>query len=168
METSQIMSIDSLVSYGFHEYPINPKFDKHDRHWSFCKRDSLGKKLYVEIRMWEFSKYSTPDNPNVENGWDAKCQFDMNGPKTFDVTISVRNMTPAQVMDWFENMHHKMGCTYYESYASMLCEDTPSYNCDKCGKFLPDSGGLCDGCQYEQESGGFRPVTLKKARKKSR
>ena len=161
-----IMTIESLVAYGFKEWPVNPQHDKHDRHWQFCKRDEKGKKLYVQVRLWAFSKYSNAER-TVEDSFDADVQFDMNGPKTFNVNMSVNNMTPAQVVEWFEKMHDTMGCTHYELYSDDRYNEEgeqTSYDCDKCGRYLPPEEAvapfLCPGCKYETES-GFKQVARK-------
>ena len=158
---SPIMTIESLLDYGFREWPKS-NHDNHDRHWQFCKSDEKGKKIYVTVRLWEFSKYSDSDRGYVEDSFDAESQFDMNGPKTFNVNISVNNMTPGQVVDWFERMHHLMGCTYYELYER---EDKSPNSCNKCGKFLPHDEAvdpfLCPPCKYEHDSGFIKPVIKK-------
>jgi predicted RNA-binding Zn-ribbon protein involved in translation (DUF1610 family) len=91
----------------------------------------------------------------------------MNGPKTFNVNISVNNMTPAQVVEWFERMHDIMGCTHYELYSHEQYNEEgekTSYSCDKCGRYLPQEEAvapfLCPGCKYETES-GFKQVARK-------
>lgn len=158
-EKPPIMTVESLLDYGFKEYPTNDH-EKFDRNWQFCKRDQKGKKLYVQVRLWGFSKYTTVDRI-VHDSFDADVQFDMNGPKTFNVTISVNDMTPSQVVDWFDRMHDKMGCVHYELY-----EDDEEMNPSQCecGKFLPPEDAmspfLCSRCKYEKES-GFKPVIRK-------
>lgn len=161
-----IMTIESLLDYGFKEWPV-AEHDKHERHFQFCKRDQKGKKLYIQVRFWEFSKYSSKERGTVLDSFDAQAQFDMNGPKTFEVTLSVNDMSPNQVVEWFEHMHNVMGCTYYELYADdQYNEDgeQTSYNCDKCGRYLAVEDSispfLCPGCKYEQDS-GFKPVVRK-------
>jgi len=160
-----IMTVESLLAYGFREWPVG-QHDKHDRHWQFCKRDEKGKKLYVQVRLWAFSKYSNTER-TVEDSFDADVQFDMNGPKTFNVNMSVNNMTPAQVVEWFEKMHDTMGCTHYELYSDDRYNEEgeqTSFDCDKCGRYLPPEEAvapfLCPGCKYETES-GFKQVARK-------
>lgn len=162
-----IMTIESLLDYGFKEWPKS-QHDKHDRHWQFCKLDEKGKKIYVIVRLWEFSKYSTPDR-EVADSFDAEVQFDMNGPKTFNVNMNdVDDMTPSQVVDWFERMHNLMGCTHCELYDER--EDETTHNCNKCGKFLSPEESfdpfLCPPCKYEHDSGFLKPVIKKKKNKK--
>lgn len=162
------MTIDELVSYGFREWPIG-QHDKHDRHWQYCVRDRLGKKLYVQVRFWQFSKYSRPDY-EAKDSFDAYCQFDMNGPKTFNVDISVNDMTPQQVIDWFENMHVRMNCTYYEISGEFDDEGNRlTYNCEGCGAYLPQPTEpyLCSACQYQKESGFKQPVPVRKLRRRA-
>lgn len=144
------MTIEELISYGFKEWPINRGLDKHDRHWQYCVRDKIGKKYFVQVRLWEFSKYSKPDNP-VQDGFDAYCQFDMHGPKTFNVDLSVTNMTPAQVVEWFGNVFDKLGCTYYESANDENC--TPDGHCETCGAYITIKESYCPKCQYQIDTG---------------
>ena len=163
-EFATIMSVESLESYGFREYQL-PGDAKHDRNWQYCLRDRLGKRLYVQVRLWKFSKYSTSDR-NVEDSFDAYAQFDMNGPRTFNVDLSVRDMTPQQVVQWFDNLFTKMGCHHYESIDDYESE-SDCYNCQKCGAYLGEllsknPTSLCPACQYETDT-GFSKV--KKARK---
>lgn len=171
---ANIMTIEALVAYGFREWPV-AQHDKHDRHWQFCKRDEKGKKLFVTIRLWEFSKYSSPERGQVQNSFDADCQLDMNGPKTFNVNISVNDMTPHQVVEWFENMFDRMGCTYYELYHHELYDDEGKqthYNCQSCGRYLPPPEAvepyLCQTCSYQHDSGGLKPVAQKRRIKRRR
>jgi len=158
-----IMTIESLVAYGFKEWPVN-QHDKHDRNWQFCKRDERGKKLFVTIQLWAFSKYSNADR-KVEDSFAADSSFDMNGPKTFNVNTNVNYMTPAQVVEWFERMHTIMGCTYYELYADEQYNEDgekTSFNCDECGIYLPPEDAvapfLCPSCKYQKDT-GFKQVT---------
>jgi len=167
-----IMTVDALVAYGFREWPIG-QHDKHDRHWQYCLRTELGKKLYVQVRLWAFSRYSSPERGRVHDSFDAEAQFDMNGPKTFNISCSVNDMTPAQVVDWFEGVHTRMGCTYYEKYADELYNEQGEkthYNCEECGRYLPPEEAvapfLCPGCKYEAES-GFKPGVLKRRKKRN-
>lgn len=158
VEPKVVMTIESLLSYGFKEYNRNAG-EKHDRNWQFCLRTKEGKKLFVDVRLWEFSRYSTPEN-KVQDSFDAKCQFDMNGPKTFNVDISVNDMTPAQVVEWFNDMFNKMSCTYYERYDEDDRPDSPPGSCVTCKRWLPPANRispyLCEECKYELES-GFKP-----------
>lgn len=167
-----IMSIEQLISYGFKEYTKAPH-DTFDRNWQYCLRTDLGKKLYVQVRLWEFSKYSTSERL-VHNSFDAESQFDMNGPKTFNVNCSVNDMTPAQVVQWFERMHDRLGCTYYERYADDLYNDDgvqTAFNCEKCGRYLQPEEAvapfLCPGCKYEKETGFKQPIPAPKKRRRS-
>ena len=166
-----IMSIEQLVTYGFKEYTVN-RHSTYDRNWQYCVRTPLGKKLHVDVRLWQFSKYSTPERGIVHDSFDAESQFDMNGPKTFNVQLSVNDMTPAQVVEWFERMHTKLGCVYYERYADEQYDEEgvqTSFNCEKCGRYLsPDEAValfLCPGCKYEKDS-GFKPGLLKRRPKR--
>jgi hypothetical protein len=168
VQKPNIMTIESLEAYGFREWPV-AEHDKHNRHWSFCKRDKKGKKLHVQIHFWDFSKYSTAEN-KVLDSFSGHAQFDMNGPKTFNVDISVNDMTPDQVVDWFDRMHELMGCSYYELYS-----DEDEYNdegvrvyfsCQECGKFLPPEEAkvpfLCPSCLYERDTGFKKPKLKRK------
>jgi hypothetical protein len=168
-----IMNIESLLAYGFKEFDVN-KHDKHERNWQFCKRDEKGKKFYVLVRLWEHSKWSNPSGlgsdafPLIfEDAFDATCQFDMNGPKTFDVTINVIDMLPGQVIDWFDQIHNKMCCSYYELYSYDQYDEDGNrvlFNCKNCGKYLPHEEALepflCFSCKYENDS-GFKPYIRK-------
>lgn len=165
-ESPPTMKIEDLISYGFREWPINPQVDKHERHWQYCYRDNIGKKFFVNVRLWQFSKYSTADRP-VEDSFDAYCQFDMNGPKTFNVDLSVRDMTPTQVVEWFNDLFNKMGCSYYERYGHEDCCDYIPSNCDKCGAYIPQpSGAYCPKCQYQVDTGFIQPRILRKKRRR--
>lgn len=155
-----IMTIESLVAYGFKEYSKNTH-EHFDRAWQYCVRDKKGKKFFVNVRLWEFSKYSRPDNI-VHDSFDSACQFDLRGPKTFDVTCSVNNMTPSQVIDWYENLFNRMNCYYYEIYADCDYDDEGekiSFSCEKCGLYLGRNSvvSLCDSCSYQIETGFLKP-----------
>ena len=134
-EKPPIMTIESLISYGFKEYKPN-QHDKFDRVFQYCKRDKIGKKFFVNVRFWMFSKYSRSDQV-ANDSFDASCQFDMRKEKTFDVTISVNDMTPSQVVDWFAEMFVLKNCAYYEKYAYDENEEQVSFNCNECGRYLP-------------------------------
>lgn len=105
--------IDALLAFGFKEFPIHQQLDRHDRHWQFCKRDEVGKRFFVQVRLWRFSKYSNAERV-VDDSWDAQCQFDMCGERTFDVTTHFQIPSPQEIVDWFNNVWERMGCTYYE------------------------------------------------------
>lgn len=155
-----IMKIEDLLSYGFKEWPINPKIDKHERHWQFCYRDKIGKKFYVQVRLWEFSKHSTSDRI-VHDSFDAYCQFDMNGRKTFNVDFCVSDMVPSQVVDWVNDMFEKMNCTYYEK-DEQICEEHYG-NCQECGAYIaPPVSFLCPKCQYKADTGFKQPKQRRK------
>ncbi len=156
-----IMTIESIIDYGFKEFDIHKDIDKHDRQWQYCLRDNIGKKFYVNIRLWAFSRYSTSERI-VFDSFDAYCQFDLNGPKTFNVDLSVNNMSPDQVVDWFHNMFLVMNCSYYEKYSEDL-ESCENY-CKNCNKYLTDNSTLCVSCQYECET-GFQKFIPKRKRK---
>lgn len=157
------MTIDELISYGFKEWPINPQLDKHDRQWQYCVRDEFGKKFFVQVRLWQFSRYATPSNPSIPDGFDAYCQFDMNGPKTFNVDLSVSNMTPAQVVEWFGNVFDKLGCTHYEASGAEIADG----NCEKCGAYIPNhSDAYCPKCQYQVDTGFKRGQFTKRKRRR--
>ena len=106
--------IDNLLSYGFKEYPIN-SYDTHDRNFQYCLKTDRGKKLFVQVRLWQFSKYSKPDNI-VEDSFDAYCQYDMRRDKTFNVSLTTYDMSPDEIVKWFDNVFEKLGCSYYEEY----------------------------------------------------
>lgn len=165
-----IMKIEDLISYGFKEWPINPEFDKHDRHLQYCYRDENGKKFYVNVRFWQFSKHSNLDRV-VEDGFDAYCQFDMNGPRTFNVDLSVRDMTPGQVVEWFNQLFDKLGCSYYEKHEHEH-KDHISNNCNKCGAYVTpedihSTSTYCPKCQYQVDTGFIQPKILIKKKSKS-
>ena len=111
------MTKQELIDYGFRPYQPNLQFrDRFDEGWQFCQRDGLGKKFFVNIQFWDFAKYSNSIH-TVDSGWDAWVQFDMYGHRTYNVHLnSVRDMTPAEVVDWFENIWIKMRAVYYERY----------------------------------------------------
>jgi hypothetical protein len=149
------LTIEELENFGFKEYPrAESNKERWDRNWQYCLRDKKGKKLFVEVRLWCFSRYSRPDNI-VYDTFDAECQFDMHGAKTFNVTINVNDMTPQQIVEWFENMHTKMNCVYYELY-DYDTESVPNA-CGKCRRYLsPDDAVqpyLCPICKYEYDTG---------------
>ena len=108
------MDIASLEQFGFKEWPTCPP-DRHDRHWQYCRKDEHGKRFFVQVRLWRFSKYST-DVRLVGDSFDAWCQYDLHGKRTFDVIVSVSDMTPAEVVAWFNDVWEKLGCTYYEKW----------------------------------------------------
>ena len=110
-----MLTIDEIEKFGFKEFKVLPH-DKHDRVWAKMICDDIGKKFNVVIRFWQFSKFSNDERGKIEDSFDATCQFDMRGKRTFDVDVSVRDMTPQQIVDWFDNMFQKMECTYYERY----------------------------------------------------
>ncbi len=145
------MKINDLLSYGFKELPIN-QYDKHDRQWQFCYRNKIGKKFFVLVRLWQFSRYSTKERP-YQDGFDASCQFDMNGSRAFNVELSVNDMTPNQVVEWFDTMFDKLNCTYYERYDSEC--DYNLNNCNDCGAYLssPILSNLCPKCLYKADTG---------------
>lgn len=151
-----IMSIDSMLEYGF-------DYDKHDRHWQYCVKDEIGKKFFVQIRLWNFSKYSNEER-EVFDSFDAYVQFDLNGPKTFNVDLSVNDMSPDQVIDWFHDVFLAMNCSYYEKF-SEDCESCEN-NCINCNKYLKDGSRLCPDCSYEKETGFQKFVPKIKRRKK--
>lgn len=155
-----VMTIESLVAYGFKEYTKN-SMDQFDRVWQFCVKDKKGKKFFVNVRLWCFSKYSRPDHV-VHDSFDSSCQFDLRGPKTFDVTCSVNNMTPAQVVDWYENMFNRMNCYYYEIYEHGDFDDEGikiSFSCENCGVYLGSASTniFCASCAYQKETGFLKP-----------
>lgn len=161
------MTVESLLDYGFKEYPTN-EHDKHDKNWQYCVRTPKGKKLFVQIKFWQFSRYSNGERGLVQDAFSADCQFDMRGSKTFNVDISVNDMTPKQVVEWFDDMFNKMNCTYYECYSDENYDDEGNqvaYNCEQCGKYLGrDSEKYCPECKYELDS-GFRQYVPKRKRK---
>ena len=109
-----MLTIDEIEKFGFKEFKIL-KHEKYDRVWAKWIKDDVGKKFNVVIKFWQFSKYSTDERP-VEDSFSASCQFDIRGKKTFDVDLHVRDMNPQEIVDWFDNMFHKMECAYYEKY----------------------------------------------------
>ena len=159
-----IMTIESLIDFGFKEYSVSAH-SSHNRNWQYCLRTPVGKKLYVQVRLWCFSQYSSPERGEVQDSFDADCQFDMNGPKTFNVNCSVNDMTPAQVVEWFNNLHDKMGCTYYEMCNEHIDEENKIHNCTQCGNWLPPEEAvdpfLCQPCKYEKETGFKKPLKTK-------
>jgi hypothetical protein len=165
------MNIQALLDFGFKEFPKNPH-DTFDRNWQYCLRDEKGKKIFIQVRLWAFSKYSSSER-TVDDSFDAKCQFDMRGPKTFNVTTNVNDMTPRQVVDWFDGIHTKMGCVYYELYDDDLYDEEGSkiaYNCLNCGIFLgvfqeKNTDELCEKCRYEKETGFKQPLIKSKKRR---
>lgn len=142
-----VKKIKSLVSFGFKEYKTN-NFDKHDRVFSYCLSDKIGKKFYISVRFWEMSKYSDA-NRTIDDAFDAICQFDVNGKRTFDVTTKVTDMSPQQIVDWFNNVFISLKCEYYELYEEVLL------HCKKCDSFIGANNitGFCDRCQYILDSG---------------
>lgn len=155
-----IMNIESLVAYGFKEYTKH-SMDHFDRVWQYCVKDKKGKKYFVNVRLWCFSKYSQPDNV-VHDSFDSSCQFDLRGPKTFDVSCSVNNMTPSQVIDWYENIFNRLNCHYYEVYENDDFDEEGQkvfFSCEECGLYLSNDydGLLCASCSYQKETGFIKP-----------
>ena len=113
------MTEADLLAAGWREWDVNPYFDRHDRQWGYTSRDENGKRFQVIVRLWQFSRHSRPDRP-VEDGWDAKVQFNGHGlAPTFEVQlISCRSMTPGQVLAWFTDLWMVSGAAYYELYES--------------------------------------------------
>lgn len=109
------MTIDELEAAGFREntpYHGSP----HDREWWKTVRGpgGEGKKFPLQVRLWRFSKYSTPDRP-AEDGWDAKAYFEgFSGAEGhgFWVERSCRDETPDQVVAWFHNVWRRLGCQW--------------------------------------------------------
>lgn len=104
------MTAEQLMNHGFREYPCG-KFDKCDRQFQSTVRDSVGKKLFVNVRYWDRRRYGG----GQPEGWDAWSQFtDITG-NTFNVgLLSCVNMTPPEVVAWFTRAWEAMGCRYYE------------------------------------------------------
>jgi hypothetical protein len=109
-----MLTVEAIEQYGFKECKKLPH-DNYDRCWALMIHDKYGKKFQVVIKFWNFSKYSRHDRV-VEDSFSADCQFDMRGPKTFNVDIHAKDMTPQEIVNWFDNMFQKMECTYYERY----------------------------------------------------
>ena len=84
-----MLTIDEIEKFGFKEFKVLPH-DKHDRVWAKMICDDIGKKFNVVIRFWQFSKFSNDERGKIEDSFDATCQFDMRGKRTFDVDVSVR------------------------------------------------------------------------------
>lgn len=104
------MDVESLLEFGFKEFPVHRQIANHDRNWQFCQRDNRGKRFYVQVRFWKFSKY-----PEGRDAWDAYVQFNMRKEPTFNVTMFVlEETTPAEVVDFFQTMWEKLECEYYE------------------------------------------------------
>lgn len=75
------------------------------------ERTIYGRRFSGRIRL-QGVQGSTPGE--IPDGWDAWCQFGMRKEKTFNVELMFRNMTPAEVVEWFDNMFEKLGCDHYE------------------------------------------------------
>lgn len=104
--------IEDLEKFGFKEYKVSLP-DRHDRNWGYSHRDERGKKFFIELQMWEFSRYSTQGN-KVEDRFSAECHYEK-GLKSFRVILSVNDMSPKEIIDWFDDIHAKLGCDYYEN-----------------------------------------------------
>jgi hypothetical protein len=107
------MTIDELVSFGFKEWSVNKDMDRHDRHWQYCRKDCVGKKFFVQVRLWAFSKYSKP-NMEVKDTMDSFAQLKTKDGHVFHLELlCVDNMTPQQLVDWYNDVHTKLNCSYY-------------------------------------------------------
>lgn len=153
MNSEPILKIQELIDYGFKEYPKN-SHDNFDRVWQYCLKDKIGKKFFVNVRLWEFGKYTKPDHI-VHDSFDATCQFD-NGNRCFDVFIIVSDMKPYQIIDWFDQMFYSMKCVYYEHFIENSSSNLIS-NCKKCGLYLDEIYRkelfLCQNCDYTEKYG---------------
>lgn len=153
MNSNPILTIQELIDYGFKEYPKN-SHDNFDRVWQYCVKDKIGKKFFVNVRFWEFSKYTKPDHI-VYDSFDATCQFD--GSKCFDVSIIVSDMKPYQIIDWFDRIFYSMNCIYYECYDEPIDDCITISNCKKCGLYLDEIYRkelfLCHNCDYTEKYG---------------
>jgi hypothetical protein len=120
-----MLSPESLVQFGFREWPTCPS-DRHDRQWQYCVADQRGKKFYVQVYLWQFSKYSTPDHP-VADSWSANVQFNTfadDKRDVFDVDLHVRDKSPEDIVAWFDDLFVKLECEYYEQWSddAVLCD----------------------------------------------
>jgi hypothetical protein len=109
-----MLTIEQIENFGFQKGRVL-SHDNFDQCWYYMLRDEVGKKFQVVIKFWKFSKYSTAER-KVDDSFSAECQFDMRGPKTFNVDLNVNNMSPQEIVNWFDNMFQKMNCTYYQKY----------------------------------------------------
>ena len=114
MKTAEL-SEDSLLSAGYKKYPP-PSRERYDTLYQKRIRDAAGTRYFVNIRFWRFSKYSTEDE-QVPDGWDAWVQYNSHSYSThptFNVELSCREITPAQVEGFYDRVWSLMGCDYYE------------------------------------------------------
>lgn len=154
-----LLTVKQLLSFGFKKISSSHK----ESVYQYCLRDGKGIKFYVEVTHRFNLQPSITRQDVVDNLGDdaylhtywANCQFDLNGPKTFDVNMNVGDMSPDQIIAWFSDMFDRMGCTYYESK-----EEKKTAHCLKCGLFLgkePNELYLCDSCEYAHTT-GFRRI----------
>lgn len=102
------LTIEALESFGFKKYKPCVTIDKFDIGFSYFVEDEKGRKFNINVRFWDNTKYGMP------NCFDTSVQFNKNG-KTFNVQIlRVCEMTPQEIVLWFDDMFDKMGCDYYD------------------------------------------------------
>ena len=108
------MTEQQLLETGFS--PGESPEDNYDACWWITVKDEKGKLFFVQVRFWNFSKYSTPDYP-AEDGWDAEAHMILDGG-CFRVGRSIHQLTPIQAIDWFKGMWYKLECDYTELWES--------------------------------------------------
>lgn len=102
-----MLTAEALIEYGFKRFPPNHVLDRWTCGYQFCVRDSVGKRLFVNVRYWDsFERIA----------WDAEVSFDLDGEPLRVLRLSVASMAPAEIVDWFSDIHAKLGCDYYEKY----------------------------------------------------
>lgn len=106
---------NDLKDFGFRTYPVSP-IHRHNANWQIDKWDVNGIQFYVNVRWWDNSEARArlASQGTVEDGFDAWCQFNA-VRDTFDVTkLSVVEMTPFEIVSWFETIWKALRCDYYE------------------------------------------------------
>lgn len=110
------MNAEQLQAAGFRSYSPNRDIgDRWTESWCYTRRDEQHNRLFhVHVRFWRHSDYSTHERP-VEDGWDAWGQFrDSNGHAFHLTLLSVRYLSPPQVIDWFESAWSRLDCLSYD------------------------------------------------------
>ena len=93
---------------GFREGKPAPH-EQFERCWWFLERCALGDVRWcVQIRLWQHSKFSTPDNP-VEDGWDCEGHFRHDG-RDFTIRRSCRGSDPLSVIHFMRFVYDSLGC----------------------------------------------------------
>lgn len=106
--------IADLLSFGYKEFPV-AQHERQDANWRFKVKDKFGIKLFVQVRFWRLSRYST-QSTKIDDSFDAWCQFNKSSDY-FKVELGcVDKMSPAEIIEWFNNVFEKLNCNYYERW----------------------------------------------------